>query len=88
MLLSKGPLVKHLHVPGAERLGQTGLAGSPDSDVVTRRRLAELTVDEFLASGFDSESESESEGAAEAETRTVCGADRRLEGLGGSPSSR
>uniref|UniRef100_A0A452T5K4 NOC2 like nucleolar associated transcriptional repressor n=1 Tax=Ursus maritimus TaxID=29073 RepID=A0A452T5K4_URSMA len=50
-------------------------------------RLAELTVDEFLASGFDSESESESEGAAEAETRTVCGADRRLEGLGGSPSS-
>ncbi|XP_027964209.1 nucleolar complex protein 2 homolog isoform X2 [Eumetopias jubatus] len=52
-----------------------------------KRRLAELTVDEFWASGFDSESESESEGAAAAETRAGFGADRRLDGLGGSPSS-
>ncbi|XP_023491863.1 nucleolar complex protein 2 homolog isoform X3 [Equus caballus] len=52
-----------------------------------KRRLAELTVDEFLASGFDSESESESEGTPDAEPRAGRGAGRSRDGPGGSPAA-
>ncbi|XP_019514017.1 PREDICTED: nucleolar complex protein 2 homolog isoform X2 [Hipposideros armiger] len=52
-----------------------------------KRHLAELTVDEFLASGFDSESESEPEGAPEAETQAARRAARSPNGPGGSPSA-
>lgn len=58
------------------------------TDVVTRRPLAELTVDEFLASGFDSESESEPEGAPEAGTRAARGSARSTDGPGADTAAR
>uniref|UniRef100_A0A9L0RDJ4 NOC2 like nucleolar associated transcriptional repressor n=1 Tax=Equus caballus TaxID=9796 RepID=A0A9L0RDJ4_HORSE len=75
-----GPEVRRTLRSAGEAAGMAAARGR-------KRRLAELTVDEFLASGFDSESESESEGTPDAEPRAGRGAGRSRDGPGGSPAA-